>query len=105
MISKELFVQTMERLEKLERKMNNVDEALHELSPDFCGFYIPETIDVVVDLMRDVFKDKNDWLGYFIYEQDFLNTLQSNDVQVVGVPVDLTSWDKVYDFLIKNMEE
>lgn len=106
MISKEEFVETMKRLEALDVKMNGVDDALHLLSPDFGGFYIPDVIDIVVNLLRKVFDDKDDWLGYFVYERDFLNDLEPSDVlDKYNCHIDLTSWHKVYDFLIKNMEE
>lgn len=103
MITKELFVKTMERLETINTKMNAVDDALNELSPDFCGFYIPEVIDIVVDLFHGIFKDEQDWLGYFVYEKDFLNTMKYGDVGIGQEIVDVGSWGNVYDFLIRKM--
>lgn len=106
MISKELFVKTMQRLEILNDKMNAVDDALSDLSQDFCGFYIPEIVDIVVDLLTEMFKNKEEWLFYCVYENDFLHTLKPDMVRdALNNPIDLTSWDKVYDFLIKKMEE
>lgn len=106
MISKETFVETMKRLEVLDKKMDDVDDALHALSPDFGGFYVPDTLEIVIDLLKNLFNDKDDWLGYFVYECDFLNDLEPADVlDKYNCHVDLTSWHRVYDFLIKNMEE
>lgn len=105
MITKELFITTMKRLVSLDNKMNAVDDAMHELSPDFCSFYIPETTDIVVDLLKAIFNDKNDWLGYFVFEKDFLRTMKHGDVMVGQDIVDVGNWGNVYDFLIKNMEE
>lgn len=106
MISKETFVETMKRLETLDKKMDDVDDALHALSPDFGGFYVPDTLEIVIDLLRKIFNDKDDWIGYFVYECDFLNYLEPEDfLDEYNCHVDLTSWNKVYDFLIKNMEE
>lgn len=105
MISKELFITTMERLVSLDTKMNAVDDAMHELSPDFCSFYIPETTDIVVDILKAIFIDNNDWIGYFVFEKDFLRTMKYGDIVVNGNIVDVNCWGNVYDFLIKNMEE
>ena len=106
MISKELFIRTMERLELLNDKMNAVDDALSDLSQDFCGFYIPEIVDIIVDLLTAIFKDKNEWLSYCVYEHDFLHTIKPHSAKDKNdQPIDLTSWGNVYDFLIKNMEE
>ena len=106
MISKEFFVQTMNRLEELDEKMGKVDEAFKEFSPGFCGFYIPEIIDMTVDILREVFDDQEkNSLGYCVYELDFLRKYRVGRVMVDDQPVDLSSWDKVYDFLIESMEE
>ena len=105
MISKETFVNTMTRLELLDDHMSDVDTALRALSPDFCGFYIPEVVQIVLDLLKDAFNDDNDWIGYLVCEQDFLHSLKPGDVlDENNNPIDLDSWEKVYDFLIENME-
>lgn len=106
MISKETFVNTMTRLELLDDHMSDVDTALRALSPDFCGFYIPEVVQIVLDLLKDAFDDECDWIGYCVCEKDFLHSFKPDDVlDKEGNPVDLTSWGKLYDFLIENMEE
>ena len=106
MISKELFVKTMNKLESLDDKMSDVDIALHALSPDFGGFYIPDTIEIVMDILKEDLKDKYDFLEYCVYEHDFLHTLKPENVRDENDnPVDLTSWSKVYDFLTDSMEE
>lgn len=104
MISKETFINVMDRLETLNKKMDAVDTALRELSPDFGGFYIPDTLDIVVQLLKDVFKDEDDWIEYFIYESDWLRIFELGDVTVDEKPIDLSTWEKAYEFLIENMK-
>jgi hypothetical protein len=103
MISKETFVKTMTRLEALDNKMDNVDVAMKALSSDFCGFYIPEILDITMTMLEDIFKDTHRWLSYFIFELDWLHNYEENDVLVNDMPVDVSTWDKVYEFLIWNM--
>lgn len=98
MISKETFVNIMNRLEIIDKKMDKVDAALKELSHDFCGFYVPECVDIVMDILYDSFNDKDRWLDYFVYELDFLHNKDDNEVYA-------DTWDKVYDFLIASMED
>ena len=107
MITKETFVNIMNRLEKLDTKMDNVDAALKQLSFDFCGFYVPECIDIVMDTLVEAFNDKgNEWISYCVYELNFLKSFKPGMVLDENkTPIDLSSWDKVYDFLIENMEE
>ena len=105
MISKETFVNTMKRLEELDTKMDAVDAALKELCPDFCGLYITEPFDIIVDLLKDIFKDKYDSLECFIYELDFLRKFHMGCVTEDGKPIDLSTWDKVYDHLVELMKD
>lgn len=106
MISKEMFVSIMQRLETLEHQMDDVHDALHALSPDFGGFYVPEAIEIAMDMLREMFDDEDNLLNYFVYELNYLHdykfgyVLDENDN-----PVDVSTWDKVYDFLTYNEEE
>ena len=102
MITKELFVSTMEQLEVFDRKLNKIDGTFKELNPDFCGFYLSEPFDIVIKVLAECFGDKDDWLGYFVWEQGWLKDIELGDVTVHGVPVDLSDWGKVYDFLMEN---
>lgn len=106
MISKELFVKTMQRLETLEHQMDDVDTALRALSPDFGGFYIPEAISITMDMLKEMFDDEDDMLEYFAYELNYLHDYQHGYVlDENDNPVDVGTWDKVYDFLTYNEEE
>lgn len=105
MISKETFVNTMKRLEELDTKMDAVDAALKELCPDFCGLYITEPFDIIVDLLKDIFKDKYDLLECFICELDFLRKFHMGCMTEDGKPIDLSTWDKVYDHLVELMKD
>ena len=105
MISKETFVNTMERLETLDKNIDAIDAAFKKLSPDFCGFYITEPFDIVVDLLKESFKDKHDLLGYFVYELDYLHKFHMGCVTQDNEPIDLSTWDKVYDHMVNIMEE
>ena len=106
MISKDTFVQVMTRLENLDKKMDNVDNALRELSPDFCGLYVPEIMDIAVYLLEEMFNDKEShWLSYLIFDLNWLHDCHIYKITENCQPIDLSTWDKVYDFLIKNMED
>lgn len=106
MISKELFVKTMQRLEKIDFQMEEVDEALHSLCSDFGGFYISEALEIPLAILREIFNDaETDWLGYFCFERKFLHDTKLGYVRDENDnPIDLSTWEKIYDFLINNME-
>ena len=105
MISKKTFVNTIERLERFEDKVNAVDDALRNLSPDFGGIYLPQPTAIVIDLLSEMFKDEEGWLSYFIYERDWLLDFKLGDIIINNEKIKIENWEDVYDFLIANMED
>lgn len=105
MISKKTFVNIIDRLEIFEDKVNAVDDALRNLSPDFGGIYLPQPTAIVVDLLSEMFKDEEGWLSYFIYERDWLLDFKLGDIIINNEKIKIENWGDVYDFLIENMEK
>lgn len=105
MISKKTFVNIIDRLEIFEDKVNAVDDALRNLSPDFGGIYLPQPTAIVVDLLSEMFKDEEGWLSYFIYERDWLLDFKLGDIMINDEKITIENWGDVYDFLIANMEK
>lgn len=104
MISKEIFIQTIERLKTLDEKMSKVDDAMKELDSDFCGFYITDIFNITIRLLEEIFHDtENNWLCYFIWERNWLQDFTLGDITVNNEPVKINNWEDVYDFLINNM--
>lgn len=104
MISKETFVNTMNRLYDLDERMDVADAALKKLSPDFCGLYITDIFDIAIGLLEDVMNDKDGWVSYFVYERDWLRDMHLGDVEVNGNPVKIENWADVYDFIVGENE-
>lgn len=98
MISKETFVKTINDLKSLDDRMDAVDRAFKNLNPDFCGFYVTEVFDVVLDLLAEAMDDEEGWISYFVWLKDF----NIGDVEVHGVPVVINSWEDVYDFIVEG---
>ena len=106
MISKETFIKTMERLENLNKRMEAADNAMHDLCEDFGSFYICDAFNITTNLLSEIFNDKeNDWLGYFIWESDWLHNFELGDITINDEPVEINNWEDVYDFLVSCMEE
>lgn len=99
MITKKTFVDTMNKLQELDEKLNTVDVALKNLSPDFGGLYIPDFFDITIDLLQEVMNDKDDWLMYFVYERDWLKDIELGDITVEDEPIQIETWEDVYDFI------
>lgn len=107
MISKETFVRTIEQIMEINEKMNEVNKAIRALDPEFGGFYPFKLFEPLLSLLLEIFQDEErEWLEYFIFELDFLRDADKYSITYAdGTPIDVSSWDKVYDFLLKEIEE
>ena len=102
MISKEAFVKTINDLKSLDDRMDAVDRAFKNLNPDFCGFYVTEVFDVVLNLLAEAMDDEEKWISYFVYDRNWLKDFNIGDVEAHGVPVVINSWEDVYDFIVEG---
>ena len=106
MISKKTFIKTIERLEDLSNRMDVADRAMRGLCGDFGSFYICDAFNITTDVLSEIFNDKeNDWLGYFIWERDWLHKFELGDIEIGGSCVKIENWGDVYDFLISEMRD
>lgn len=106
MITKEMFVNTMSKLEELDTKMSAVDDAMRSLCGDFGSFYVADIFYITIDLLQEIFRDQeNNNLRYFVWERDWLHNFKLGDIMVDDKPVKIDNWGNVYDFLVDCMEE
>jgi hypothetical protein len=106
MISKEIFIKIMESLEDLNKRMEAADKAMQALCENFGSFYICDAFNITINLLSEIFNDKeNDWLGYFIWERDWLHKFKLGDIVIGDYSVVINNWGDVYDFLISEMRD
>lgn len=104
MISKEVFLSTIEKLKVYTDKVNKVDIALQTFG-DCNGLFTPEVDDIVFRLLEEIFNDKSDyWITYFYYECNYMEECHPVTIEIDNKPIVISSWDEVYDFLISEME-
>ena len=110
MITKERFIQIIKRLEnynKLQEQINSLfDECIDNKENDFCnagGICIGHE-SVVVELLENMFN--TDMISCWIYELDYGREYKDGYVQDgEGNNIDISTVEKLYDYLIKEAEE
>lgn len=109
MITKERFVEIINRLDnynKLQENINGLfDECIENKEQDFCnaGSICIGHESVVVELLENMFN--TDMISYWIYELDYGREYKDGYVQDgEGNIVDLSTLEKLYDYLIKEEE-
>lgn len=105
MISKELFIKTVNELRDLKNIYDNINDAGRKL--EFFQIYNCEYEDVIFSVLQEVFKDEaNDWIGYYFYELDFgKKWCEGNVTDKEGNDIPLKTAENLYDILIENYKE
>lgn len=110
MISKEEFVKIIKRLKDYNDLQDNINELFRDnidnQEMDFmnAGSICVGHETIVVELLENIFNDK-DTISWWLYECNYGRDFSLGDLEVDGVGIDLTTPEKLYDYLIKEMEE
>lgn len=112
MISKEQFVNIMDRLKGIKDLQDNIDKLIHESYESHMNDFMDSygfmfcCEDIIVDLLSDMFQDAYEDISYFMYELDYGRDYEDgcitdNDGNVLDY---CSSADKLYDYLIEQMK-
>lgn len=109
MISKEKFVSIineMKELHDIEDKINDLSRECNNDSIRDFGFFSYMTCqdDIILDLLCTIFND-HDIISWWIYDLDFGRAYKDGCITENNgnTIIDLSTSDKLYDYLIKNM--
>ena len=108
-ISKDKFVEIINRLKNynnLQDKINDLfKENIDNKEMDFmnAGRICIGHETIVVKLLENIFNDK-DTISWWIYECNYGRDFSLGDLEVDGIEIDLSTAEKLYDYLIKEME-
>lgn len=111
MITKQKFVEIVNRLKDYDDLQKKIQELFKDnidnQEMDFmnAGSICVGHETIVVKLLENMFNDRENWISWWLYEQDYGRSVSIDDVfDEMGNLIDLTTPEKFYDFLIENME-
>ena len=115
-ISKNEFCKIIKQLRGANDLQNQVGE-LYQNSEcnrahDFCNYGALQINheSIVLDLLKFIFNDIYDNISYFVYELDYGRKYTPDSITYIdengnNATVDLSTEEKLYDYLIANMKE
>lgn len=108
MISKEKFVEIINRLKEVDDFVEETNDRARKLSDAVrSDFFNAMSLsisheEIVLELLEDIFKlDKDDTLSWWIYEEDYGRNFKMGDFTVEGKEIDLSTPEKLYDYLVE----
>ena len=107
-IQKDEFVALMTAMKEQRKIDNKATDHLQEIFIDVIGGFYPNDIlfTAIETFLRNSFHDEGDWILYFIYDlADGSEWKEDSCTEKDGTTIDLSTVEKLYDFLIRNMNE
>lgn len=104
MITKMQFVDIINKLKEVNDFVNETNERARKLSDAVMSdFFNAQSLsisheDIVVELLEDMFND-SDLIGWWLYELDYGRKFKMGDLVDNGVEIDLSTSEKLYDYL------
>lgn len=109
MITKKQFVKIINKLKKVNDFVNKTNDEARELDDAIMSdFYNTMSLsisheNIVVELLENMFND-TDLIGWWLYERDY-GREEGTVIWEDDKEIDLSTAEKLYDYLIKNMED
>lgn len=109
MITKKEFVEIIERLKNYNDLQDKIDDLfksnIDNKEMDFmnAGSICIGHETIVVKLLENIFNNK-DTISWWIYECNYGRDFSLGDLEVDGIEIDLSTAEKLYDYLIKETE-
>ena len=112
-ISKEEFVDIIEKLKKRQDFVHETNKKVRELNDAIIvDFFDADSLhiahdDIVIKLLRNMFNlQDDDVLSWWIYEEDYGRTYKDGDItKADGTIIDLSTAEKLYDYIYAYAEE
>lgn len=110
-IIKEEFVDIINRLKKVNDFVNETNKKARELDDAIeSDFFNASSLSishetVIVRLLKMMFNDYDDLISWWIYEKDYGRKEEFKLWDGCSNEIDLSTPEKLYDYLIKEMEE
>ena len=94
------FAIWMEELVDRKRKNDEWYMAVNKAFPMACdAIYEHDYEDMIVDMLRDLMDDKEEWIPYFLYESDCCWF----EIEVDNVPMMIDSYDDLYHLIARDL--
>ncbi len=105
-MDKELFVETMNKLQELSEEQEKFNDILRIVDPEFGGGYIHnKTIFLIEELLSKILNDKYDNISYYMWELDFGKEYEPGCItEEDGTPIPLANASDLYDLIMSSQE-
>lgn len=110
MITKEHFVTIINRLKETDDMVDKINNIIRNSTDSFisdftnAGSIMICHEDIVLHLLENMFND-TDTISWWLYEKDYGRDIRMKMWDGFGNEIDVSTPEKLYDYLIENLEQ
>ena len=106
MVSKELFLKTLQLIKDLEKRQDAFVDSLESLSPgNYCDcFLFSDPINQIIKILGEDLNDTEDLITYYLYEFADLPEDTKRE-QIEKYTPECASDEAIYDYLVAKIKE
>ena len=108
MISKERFVKTINFIKQMREVEDNINEIFKQNNMEFNSVSYSDYENELFELLSDCMNDSDDWICWWIYDTCCGRDVENGRLCAEnedGSEIDLTTPEKLYDFLVKDVDK
>ena len=106
MITKELFVNTMDTIQKEWEKTNRFDTALREICDGYPIVMLGSGyLNALLSILNAYFDDKNDLVSWWLFEKVEKKIWETDAITGEKVEYDVSTPEALYNYLSKNVKD
>lgn len=103
MISKDLFVKTLNTIQEEWEKTNRFDAALREICDGHPIVMLGNGyLDALLTVLNDCFNDKNEFVSWWLFENVEKKIWETDTTTGEEIEYDVSAPEALYDYLVKN---
>lgn len=105
-MDRELFIETINKLQELSEEQEKFNDILREIDPEFGGGYVHnKTIFLVEELLSKLVNDKYGNISYYMWEIDFGKEYKEGCItEEDGTPIPLSNAGELYDLIMSSQD-
>jgi len=98
-MNKQEFKQILTELLAIKKNEDNLNEAFQRFEPDWNYLCFGRYETLVVNVLKLVMEDKEDWIGYWIYELNCGKDAKAGSVTIKGKNIPIKTISNLYDLI------
>lgn len=102
MIDKNKFVKYINKLIQLNEIEDDINKSLQKLGKDFNGINFGEYTSLILEILKDAFSDKSEWIDYWVYELDYGKNYKKGTISIDNKDIKLKTPNDLYDLIFKE---